>query len=103
MLIRAGYQISFAVDQPTPMMALLSIHPSRNKDLKTPHRILATPEVPIYDYVDAFGNVCTRLTVPPGGVTLSVDFVVEDSGQTDVYAPHARQHPIEELPDEPSR
>ena len=99
MLIRAGYQISFAVDQPTPMLALLSIHPSRNKDLKTPHRILSTPEVPIYDYVDAFGNVCTRLTVPRGGVTLSVDFVIEDSGQTDVYAPHARQHPIEELPD----
>ena len=100
MLIRAGYDISFATDKPTPMMAMLSIHPSRNKDLKTPQRILATPEVPIYDYVDPFGNVCTRLTVPAGGLTLSLDFVIEDSGATDVQEPYAPQLPIEALPDD---
>jgi hypothetical protein len=48
----------------TPMMAMLSIHPSRNKDLVTPHRIVTTPDVPIYDFTDAFGNIATRVTVP---------------------------------------
>ena len=71
MLIHAGYEIGFETKAPAAMMALLSIHPSRNKDLRTPHRIIGSPDVPIYDYVDAFGNTCSRLTVPPGGVTLS--------------------------------
>ncbi len=100
MLIRAGYDISFAAETPTPMLALLSLHPSRNRDLKTPHRLTATPDVPTYDYVDAFGNICTRLTVPAGGITLSCDFVVEDSGSPDAQAPGARQCAIEELPDD---
>ena len=60
------------------MLAMLSIHPSRNEDLVTPHRIVAAPDVPMYDYLDAFGNVCTRVTVPAGGLTLSCDFTIED-------------------------
>jgi transglutaminase-like putative cysteine protease len=100
MLIRTGYDIRFDADVPVPMLAMLSLHPSRHTDMRTPHRILANPDIPMYDYVDGFGNICTRLTVPAGGVTLSCDFVVEDSGELDEYAPHAVQHPIEELPDD---
>ena len=100
MLIRAGYSISFESDTVTPMMAMLSIHSSRNKDLRSPHRILATPDVPIYDYIDAFGNTCTRVTVPPGGLSLTCDFVIEDSGMPDEQAPDASQAYIEDLPDD---
>lgn len=100
MLIRAGYEIRFTAEQPTPMMALLSIHPSRNKDLQTAQRIIATPDVPIYNYEDAFGNICTRLTVPVGGVTLAADFTIEDSGLVDVRAPDGPQMPVEALPDD---
>jgi transglutaminase-like putative cysteine protease len=100
MLIRAGYDIRFASETPTPMLTMLSIHPSRNKDLQTPHRIAADPDVPMYDYVDAFGNTCTRLIVPPGGLTLSCDFVIEDSGLPDVQAPGATQAPVQDLPDD---
>ena len=100
MLIRAGYDISFTADTPTPMMAMLSVHPSRHKDLRTPHRITTAPDAPIYDYLDAFGNVCTRVSVPAGGLTLSCDFTIEDSGLADPYSPDAMQHPIEELPDD---
>ena len=100
MLIRAGYEISFATEVATPMMAMLSIHPSRNRDLRSPHQLVATPAVPTYDYVDSFGNTCTRLTVPPGGVTLACDFIVEDSGEPDRQVPDAVQHPVEDLPDD---
>jgi len=100
MLIRTGYNIRFDTDVPVPMMALLSIHPSRHQDLRTPHRILASPDVPMYDYVDSFGNVCTRMTIPAGGLDLACDFVVEDHGEPDVYVPDAVQLPVEHLPDE---
>jgi len=100
MLIRCGYAIAFTASAPTSLMAMLSVHPSRNRDLKTPHRLVTTPEVPIYDYLDSFGNTCTRLVVPTGGITLSCDFVVEDSGIPDRQSPHAVQHPVEDLPDD---
>ncbi|MGI4732831.1 MAG: transglutaminase-like domain-containing protein [Janthinobacterium lividum] len=100
MLIKAGYDISFSTGSPVPMMAMLSVHPSRHRDLRTPHRITTDRGVPLYDYVDGFGNVCTRVTIPEGGLTLSCDFVVEDTGLPDRYVPDAIQHPVEDLPDE---
>ena len=100
MLIRAGYEIRFETEVPTAMLAMLSVHPSRNQDLRTHHRIEAAPDLPMYDYLDGFGNVCTRFTVPAGGVTLSADFVIEDDGVADVRAPDVPQTPVEQLPDD---
>lgn len=100
MLIRAGYDISFIAEQRVPMLANLSVHASRNKDLRTAQRIFTQPDVPLYDYVDSFGNICTRLTIPAGGITISCGFVIEDPFEPDLVAPDARQMPLEELPDE---
>lgn len=99
MLIRAGYDIGFATDYPVPALANLSVHPSRNRDLRTAQRIMTTPDVPMYDYLDSFGNVCTRLTIPTGGITISCGFVIEDSFAPDEVEPDARQVPVEEIPD----
>ena len=100
MLIRAGYEIRYETEVATPMMAMLSLHPSRHQDLRTPHQIVAAPDVPIYDYVDGFGNICTRLTLPPGGLTLSCDFVVENEAPAAPLAADTPCHPVAELPDD---
>jgi len=100
MLIRAGYDISFTTEQRVPMLASLSVHASRNKDLRTAQRIFTQPDVPLYDYVDSFGNICTRLTMPAGGMTISCGFVIEDSFEPDLVVPNARQLRLEELPDD---
>jgi transglutaminase-like putative cysteine protease len=100
MLIRCGYELTFDSPSPTPMLAQLSIHPSRNKDLRTPHRIAAAPDVPMYDYSDLYGNTCTRLIAPAGRLTLSADFVVQDPGTTDLHVPDAQQIPVEALPED---
>lgn len=100
MLIRAGYEIRYECDVATPMLAMLSVHPSRSKDFATPHRIAATPDVPMYDYLDGFGNICTRITMPAGGLTLSNNFAIRDDGAPDPVARHAAQHAVEDLPDD---
>jgi transglutaminase-like putative cysteine protease len=100
MLIRCGYDIRFETDVPTAMVALLSVHPSRHHDLRTAQRLIGSPDVPLYHYEDGFGNVATRLTMPAGGVTLSCDFVIEDSGEVDRRAPDGPQTPVEDLPDD---
>jgi transglutaminase-like putative cysteine protease len=100
MLIRAGYEISLRCESQTPMMALLSVHPSRARDLRTPARIIANHAAPIRTFVDRFGNVCTRTSAPSGTLTLSSEFLVEDSGRPDEVAHSAREVPVEQVPDE---
>ncbi len=100
MLIRAGYNISFATERPTPMLALLSVHATRNRDLRTAQRIMTDPDVPLYDYIDSFGNICSRLVLPQGETTISCGFVIEDPFEPDIVAPETGQTPIERLPNE---
>jgi transglutaminase-like putative cysteine protease len=54
----------------------------------------------VSQYVDGFGNLCSRILAPAGRVTLSTECVVRDSGLPDAYAPQARQSSIEALPDD---
>lgn len=103
MLIRAGYDIAFSTDAPVPMLAALSVHPSRNRDLRSAQRIFTQPDVALYDYVDGYGNICTRLTIPRGGIAISCGFVIEDDFAPDVVAPDAGQVPLEQLPDDTLR
>ena len=42
------------------MALMLSVHPSREKDLLTEHRVQLSNGIPSHDYRDAFGNICTR-------------------------------------------
>ena len=99
-LIRVGYAITIACDQPTPLACLLSIHDDRAADIRTPERVTATPEVPISFYRDLFGNRVMRLVAPAGDLTLSADATVADSGLPDRIMPDARETPVAELPDE---
>jgi len=98
MLIRAGYDIAFNAPNPTPLMLMLSLHPSRAGDLRTPHNMLFDPPIPAFDYTDGFGNTCTRVVAPPGLLRVTNQFTVADSGELDSYAPDARQVPVEDLP-----
>ncbi|GJE80939.1 transglutaminase-like domain-containing protein [Methylorubrum thiocyanatum] len=100
MLIKTGYDITFETDAATPMALLLSVHPSRQGDLRSPETITFDPPIPQRQTIDAFGNVCTRIVAPPGRLTISADLLVADSGRPDEVAPEARQIPVEALPDD---
>jgi transglutaminase-like putative cysteine protease len=82
------------------MILTLNIHYTRVSDLVVPDHLITDPSVPLRAYRDGFGNWCTRLVAPPGRIRLSTDAVVRDTGEPDVVAPDARQHPVEDLPEE---
>jgi hypothetical protein len=46
-----------------------------------------------------FGNICTRIVAPPGSLELSTSFLIRDSGLPDETVLKAREHGVEELPD----
>ncbi len=100
MEIRAGYDIAFQCFQDTPMALMLSIEPARVKDLLSEHRIAFSPDVASRDYIDTFGNTCTRIIAPPGLISIRNEFLISDSGLPDEVAPDARQFDVGELPDD---
>src|SRR6202161_1281829 len=100
MEIKVGFEITYTAVQPTPMVIMLSIHPSRYSDIVGTESIVAEPNAPIGFYRDSFGNVCGRLVAPAGGLTLRGSALVRDSGLPDVVVPTAQQLPIDQLPDD---
>ncbi|MBZ8135383.1 transglutaminase family protein [Afifella sp. IM 167] len=100
MQIHAGYDLQYDCTQPTPMLLVLSVHPSRFADLTTPHRMKFDPPIPFSNYHDAYGNICTRIVAPAGRLRITSDFQISDSGQADEVAPHAGQVDIADLPED---
>jgi transglutaminase-like putative cysteine protease len=100
MLIRAGYEIAIECQFETPLLALLSVHPSRVGDLRTPAIIASSGHAPITANIDEFGNLRTRTIAPAGLLQLSTRFVIADSGQPDEVAPWAAEVPVPQLPEE---
>jgi hypothetical protein len=64
MKIRAGYDIAFTVPQPTPIILMLKVHPTRANDLLTPDHFVIVPSVRWREYTDVFGNICARIVAP---------------------------------------
>jgi len=100
MQIRAGYEISLRCVQATPLLGLLSVHPSRSADLRGPSTVTLEPSIPATTFLDPFGNSCTRMLVPSGVLTLRSDFVIADSGLPDREPRDAPEVPVERLPEE---
>ncbi len=100
MRIRAGFEIVYDCPGPVPMLVSLSVHPSRRPDLETADWLRTEPAVNVRQYLDGFGNICSRVLAPAGRFTISSDFIIADSGKVDEHAPDAIQIAAHNLPDE---
>jgi len=100
MRLHAGFEMIYDCPVPIPMLLTLSVHPSRRSDLETPDTLRTDPPAAVHQYLDRYGNICSRLQAPAGRMTLSADFIVRDHGRIDDYAPEAEQHAVEDLPDD---
>jgi transglutaminase-like putative cysteine protease len=100
MKIRCGYEISYSLGSPSPMILMLNVVPDRESDLLSPDQVSFDRAVRQADYHDMFGNRCLRVMAPAGPLLISNEFVIDDPGVPDEYAPDALQHAVENLPDE---
>ena len=100
MRIHAGFQMTWDCPEPVPMMLMLSVHESRRGDLETPDWVRTDPNLEVRQYIDGFGNLCSRILAPAGHCVVSADFIIRDSGQVDEIAPDAIQIAAHNLPDE---
>lgn len=100
MRIRLGYDIQFQVPVSVPVVAMLNVHPSRTGDLLEPDLLRIEPEVEQEQYIDSFGNLCTRFTAPGGLIRLWNSTLIQDSGEVDPHDYSAREIPVADLPPE---
>jgi transglutaminase-like putative cysteine protease len=98
--IRLGYELNYNCPQATPMILALSIHHSRASDLINSDYLTTDPAVPLRRYLDSFGNWCTRIVAPAGRIQIKTDALIRDTGQPDPVVPGARQHAVEDLPED---
>ncbi len=98
MKIRFGYELVYTCSQPLPMILMLHAHHSRSADLLQADRMITDPHVPQDVYADSFGNTCTRIVVPAGGIRITADALIRDTGLPDPFYPHAQEHPVGVLP-----
>ena len=100
MLIRLAYDIQFQISAPVAMVALLNVHPSRVWDLLEPDELRTEPGLDVTNYIDSFGNRCSRFVAPPGPLRLSNSTLIRCSDSPDEVNLYARQWEVGDLPHE---
>jgi transglutaminase-like putative cysteine protease len=99
-VIKAGYELSIDVPQPTTVVLALGIHPSRQHTLLKRDFVESYPPAPFDEFIDGFGNRCTRFVLQPGTTTFRSIGLVRDGGVPNGRPYGARQHEVGELPPE---
>ncbi len=98
MLIRLGYDIELELSRPMTVVTVLNVHPSRWPDLLEPDELHLSAGVTRDEYMDSFGNRCTRVRAPQGTLRLWNSCLIRDSGEPDPTDFSVEQIPVERLP-----
>jgi len=107
MLVKSEYDLQFYLQMPTPMLAMLHLHPSVEPAVRTGNELRVEhidrdtkSDVATSEYLDVFGNRCTRFITPAGAIRLSGMSVVEMEEVADPICAGAQQARVEDLPSE---
>ena len=104
-MIENEFDIQFYMPCDTAVVGLLHLHPSlgaqlRSRDELSVDRMEAGGAVPFREYLDGFGNRCTRFVAPAGPLRLIGKSVVEMPEVQDRQGWEAEQQGIDDLPNE---
>lgn len=98
LFIRVGFETTVSCPYATPMLLALRLDPTDGRKKIGSDTVQMMSGGHIEEYVDTFGNLFGRVTMPVGQTTLWSDCIVEDSGNFDVFDWNAEQHEVQDLP-----
>jgi transglutaminase-like putative cysteine protease len=94
LMITGGFNLAFQCAAPTPMILMVQLRPELQEKFVRPEVVTCYPDIPRTDYIDSFGNKCTRLIAPAGTLSIWNRFVVADSGLPERLPYEAYQHSV---------
>jgi transglutaminase-like putative cysteine protease len=97
MKVRVGCEFVYRSAGETPSVWQVRARP---EERVVSERWTTDPEVPVSRYTDSFGNLCDRLTLPAGSLTIRYEALVQVRSGTDPVNTEAAQIPVDQLPDE---
>jgi hypothetical protein len=95
--LRVGCVFEYQLPQLTPMVFI--VRPAaydRHRVLEEERRV--TPDIPVVEHIDQFGNCVWRLLAPPGQLQLSYTARVEVPSAPDLLLPDLAQTMVDQLP-----
>jgi transglutaminase-like putative cysteine protease len=98
MRIRYGFDIELSLPQPTTVVTVMDVHPSRKSDVIEESGVHTNQEIRFQRLVDCFGNVTRRLTADAGPLALRLVGAISDSGLPDPVNLLANAVNVSELP-----
>jgi transglutaminase-like putative cysteine protease len=98
MRLRATCSMTVEAPADSPVIAVLRPR-SGHAQWMVSERYELAPWVPTTEYVDAYGNLCQRFTIPQGRMRIEVEMVLQADEQIAV-APDAPHTPVAALPDD---
>lgn len=98
MQLQAGCQLNYEAIAPSPLILMLQPRSDLGQQVVGSTYEL-TPQLPVVDYVDTYGNLCQRLVAPQGPLVIRTTVRVETADTIDVQ-PGAPFTPIQDLPHE---
>ncbi len=99
MHLRLGYDIRFELPAPTALIAMLHVHPSVDASLLLSDTLKTEPALPVREYLDSFGNRCSRIYAEAGLLRLSNTTELLCPDFEDEPGSSAPEVPVQELPD----
>lgn len=97
MLLRTSCHLEFNAPVASPFLLMLRPQSGGQQNV-TREEFTLSPEVPMSDFIDPFGNRCQRLVAPVGPFTIHATADVEVADASDT-APGAWFTPVQDLPD----
>ncbi|MEO6922919.1 MAG: transglutaminase family protein [Bryocella sp.] len=109
MRIQSEFDIQFSLPVSTPMIAMLHVHPTLEPLLIGSNKLRVAYTSPagsesesrdlaIDEYIDTFGNRCSRFLAPAGAIRLTSSSILSGEFPPDPQPITAQQTPVEELP-----
>jgi transglutaminase-like putative cysteine protease len=105
LLIKSAYDIQFELLQPTPMVAMLQLYPSEDARIVVPQEfhvesLADSAPIKVDEYLDVFGNRCSRFVAPVGMIKLSGGSTITSIEAPELQGFGLPQVPVEELPND---
>jgi transglutaminase-like putative cysteine protease len=98
MQIRYGFDIELELFQPTTIITVMDVHPSRYGDVVEESGLHCNQDPHFEKFTDCFGNVSRRITAEAGPLSLQLQGLVNDTGQREPTNANAVQTTVSMLP-----